>query len=97
MKSEELSEDLLAIMRIVKEKGGTDCSGTCHHRKPGEFHCHVLSQMLKISSSGVKERLRNLVNMGLMERLRIEAATSLVRYVISPEGEKILSARDKPR
>lgn len=84
MKSGELSEDLLAILKIVKEKGGTDCSGACHHRKPGEFHCHALAQMLRISSSGVKERLRNLVNMGLMERRRVESA-SLVRYVVTLE------------
>lgn len=91
-----LSEDLLAIMRLVKEHGGTHCSGTCHHRKPGEFHCHTISQMLKISSSGVKERLRNLVEMGLMERRRASGGSmSFVTFVVSPEGEKVLAANEK--
>ncbi|MDR3569978.1 MAG: hypothetical protein P4L43_18300 [Syntrophobacteraceae bacterium] len=90
-----LSEDLLAIMRVVKEHGGTHCSGTCHHRKPGEFHCHTISQMLKMSSSGVKERLRNLVEMGLMERRRGGGgAMSFVTFVVSPEGEKVLAAQE---
>jgi predicted ArsR family transcriptional regulator len=94
MKPVELREDLLAIMRIVKEKGGTDCSGSCHHRKPGELHCHALAQMLRISSSGVKERLLYLVRMGLMERHRIqrEADTPIVRFLVSSEGEKALAS-----
>src|SRR5271169_5469374 len=96
MKSVELSEDLLAILRIVREHGGTDCSGSCHHRKAGEFHCHTLSQMLRISSSGVKERLRNLVDMGLMERRRVgsEGNTFMVRFLVSPDGEKILASNE---
>ncbi len=99
MEPGELSEDLLAVLRIVKEKGGTDCSGSCHHRKSGEFHCHTLSQMLKISSSGVKERLRNLVNMGLMERRRVasEGNASMVRFVVSPDGEKVLTSSGNRR
>jgi len=93
MKPEELTNDLIAIMRIVKDKGGTDCSGTCHHRLPGEFHCHALAQMVKVSSSGVKERLLRLVNMGLLERLRIErdGHTPMARFVVTQEGEKVLA------
>ncbi len=96
MQTGSLSEDLLAIMRIVKEHGGTHCSGTCHHRKPGEFHCHTLSRMLSISSSGVKERLRNLVEMGLMERRRIspEGSATIVEFVVSREGEEVLAANE---
>lgn len=96
MEACDLSEDLLAIMRIVRDKGGTHCSGTCHHRQVGEFHCHTLAQMLRISSAGVKERLRNLVEMGLMERLRVQAEAqghaTIVKFVLTPEGEKVLSA-----
>jgi len=96
MKPEELREDLLAIMRIVKEKGGTDCSGSCHHRKPGELHCHTLARMVSVSSSGIKERLLNLVHMGLMERHRIEreADTPIVRFMVTSEGEKVLTAHE---
>ncbi len=34
MAPEDLSDDLVAILGIIREKGGTDCSGTCHHRQP---------------------------------------------------------------
>lgn len=94
MKPEELSDDLLAIMKIVSEKGGTHCSGSCHHRQPGEFHCHALAQILALSSSGIKERLLGLVRMGLLERHRVERQgdTPVFQFVISPEGKKILAA-----
>lgn len=89
-----LSQDLLAILRIVKERGGTDCSGSCHHRQPGEFHCHTVGQMLHISSSGMKERILRLVQLGLMERHRVEKEGEfpLTKFVVTEQGEKMLSA-----
>jgi DNA-binding MarR family transcriptional regulator len=89
---EKLSHELVALLTVVKEQGGTDCTGACHHRKPGEFHCHALSRILGLSSSGVKARIRDLVNMGLMERHRIEreGSTPMVRFVVTLEGEKAL-------
>jgi hypothetical protein len=98
MKPEKVREDLLAVMRAVKEQGGTDCSGSCHHRKPGELHCHALARMLNISSSGLKERLLEMVRVGLMERRWIEREgnTPIVRFLVSPRGEKVLAAdRDR--
>lgn len=94
MKDAGLSDDLLSIIRIVKEKGGTDCSGSCHHRLPGELHCHTLARMLNISSSGIKERLLRLLNMGLLERQKIDRgiASPLTRFTVSPEGEKVLAS-----
>jgi predicted transcriptional regulator len=55
--------------------------------------------MLKISSSGVKERLRNLVNMGLMERHRVgtKGDVFLVRFIVSREGEKVLASSNNQR
>jgi predicted ArsR family transcriptional regulator len=54
--------------------------------------------MLRISSAGVKERLRNLVEMGLMERRRIQAEgqghATIVKFVLTPEGEKVLTANE---
>lgn len=99
MASERVGEDLLAIMRIIGERGGTDCSGTCHHRKPGEFHCHTISQMLRISSSGVKERILTLVRMGLLQRRKIqrEGPYPLIKFELTPEGEIILASHaDSP-
>jgi hypothetical protein len=96
MDSEKLGDDLLAILRIIKEKGGTDCSGTCHHRKPGEFHCHVIGPMLKISSQGVKNRILTLLRAGLLERNRIEREGTypLFRFTITPAGERVLAIDD---
>lgn len=87
-----LTEDLLAIMQVIREKGGTDCSGSCHHRKPGEFHCHTIGQKLKISSSGVKERILTLVRMGFLDRGRLERQGTypITKFTVSEKGLKVL-------
>jgi predicted ArsR family transcriptional regulator len=97
MYSVDLSSDLVAIMRLIQDRGGTDCSGTCHHRKPGEFHCHTISRELKISSSGVKERILTLVRMGLLNRRRIERKGTypLTKFTVSEEGKRALEAQNK--
>jgi hypothetical protein len=94
---EELSDDLIRLLQIIKEKGGTDCSGTCHHRKPGEFHCHVLGPILKVSSQGVKNRILKLLRMGLLDRSKVEhvQAYPLTRFIISREGAHVLSLYEK--
>lgn len=96
MSSENLSNDLLNILRIIRERGGTDCSGTCHHRKPGEFHCHSIGRDLSISSSGVKERILTLVRMGLLNRRRIdrERTYPLTKFTVSEDGIRVLEAHD---
>jgi hypothetical protein len=53
MLTEHLTVELIKVLKILKEKGGTDCTGTCHHRKPGEFHCHTLGAMIHISSAAI--------------------------------------------
>jgi len=93
MSIERLSEDMINVLKVLKEKGGTDCTGTCHHRKPGEFHCHTLGTMINISSQGVKNRLLSLMRMGLVKRVRVqrEDSTLLVRFVVTPLGDEILA------
>lgn len=93
---QQLTEDLLTILKVIAEKGGTDCSGTCHHRKPGEFHCHTFGNMLKISSTGVKNRILKLLRMGLLERQRIEneGTFPLTRFIVSREGMEVLAANE---
>ncbi len=90
---EQINDDLITMLKVLKTKGGTDCTGTCHHRKPGEFHCHIFGRMLKISSQGIKNRLLKLMRMGLVERNRIERpeATPLVRFTITPKAEELLA------
>jgi predicted ArsR family transcriptional regulator len=92
MKPDELTEDLFALMAIIKENGGTDCTGTCHHRKSGEFHCHTVGRALKISSQGVKNRILDLFRSGFLDRERIdrEGSTRMVKYTVSAQGEEAL-------
>jgi DNA-binding HxlR family transcriptional regulator len=90
---QQIDVDLIEILKVLKAQGGTDCTGTCHHRKPGEFHCHVFGRMLNISSQGVKNRLLKLMRMGLVQRNRVErsAATPLVRFTITEKAEELLA------
>jgi DNA-binding HxlR family transcriptional regulator len=89
----ELPADWLAVLRVVHEHGSSVCVGTCEHRKPGEIHCHNIAREVKISSSGAKRRLRELVQLGLVVReqvLRGEGGKVMARYTVSPEGLKLL-------
>lgn len=92
---QQIDDDLLTMLKVLKDEGGTDCTGTCHHRKPGEFHCHVFGAMLNISSQGVKNRLLKLIRMGLVERKRIErpGGTLLVRFIATQAAEEMLAER----
>jgi DNA-binding HxlR family transcriptional regulator len=92
MISYTLSSDRLAILAIIKEAGCSICTGTCEHRKIGELHCHHISQRIRISSNGVKNRLREMVQMGLLERNRVERFDGKVmaRYTVSSKGLELL-------
>ncbi len=65
-----LPPDRLAVLRVVREFGSSVCVGACEHWKPGELHCHNISQAVKISSVGAKRRLGELVQLGLLVRER---------------------------
>jgi predicted ArsR family transcriptional regulator len=95
MLKETLTEQMVAIMRLIKEKGSTVCAGTCEHRKPGELHCLTAAQILKCSTSGYKRRLRELVQMGYLDRKRVQRAdgANLARYTLTAEGESELAKR----
>jgi DNA-binding HxlR family transcriptional regulator len=87
-----LSRDRLAILALIRENGCSICTGTCEHRKPGEFHCHHISRRIKISSAGVKRRLRELTQMGLLDRARVQRHDGKViaRYTVSQKGLELL-------
>jgi hypothetical protein len=89
----EISQDLIEILKVLKRQGGTDCTGTCHHRKPGEFHCHTLGGILNISSQGVKNRILVLLRLGLVKREKITRpeSTPLIRFRVTAEAEKMLN------
>jgi DNA-binding HxlR family transcriptional regulator len=92
----EINDDLITILKVLKAEGGTDCTGTCHHRKPGEFHCHTFGRMLNLSSQGVKNRLLHLMRIGLVERQRIQRppAAPMVRFTITKQAEVLLAEHD---
>ena len=87
-----LSSDRLAILALIREVGCSICTGTCEHRKVGELHCHNIGQRIKISSAGVKRRLREMVQMGLLQRDRVERYDGKVmaKYTVSEKGLDLL-------
>jgi len=88
----KLRDDLTALLKLIQETGATVCVGTCEHRKPGELHCHGIANILKISSSGAKSRLRELVEMGLLDKERTERNDGklIVRYTVNRAGSEYL-------
>jgi len=84
---------MLAVLKIVSDVGASICVGTCEHRRPGELHCHNISRKMNISANGVKKRLRELVNLGYMNRERAEREDGKVmaRYTVSADGLKALN------
>jgi predicted transcriptional regulator len=88
-------EDLIRLLKLIHDTGSTVCVGTCEHRKPGELHCHGISNILKISSSGAKSRLRELVELGFLnkERKEREDGKLMVEYTVNRSGEEVLEVR----
>ena len=88
-----LTDDLLTLLTLIDKVGSTVCTGTCEHRKPGELHCLTISNLMKISSTGVKNRLRNLVLMGYLNRDRVEREDGKVmgQYTLSEKGLNLLT------
>lgn len=72
MIDKKISHDLLVLLTLIAEVGSSICAGTCEHRKPGELHCLIISQLVKISTTCVKTRLRKLVSMGYLNRNCVE-------------------------
>jgi hypothetical protein len=95
MLEETLTDQMVAVLQLIKEKGSTVCAGTCEHRKPGELHCLTAAQILKCSTSGYKRRLRLLVQMGYLERDRVqrEDGANLAKYTLSDLAERELVKR----
>ena len=56
----------------------------------------ILWQMLKISSSGIKARILQLVNMGLLERKSVEKELEhpFIRFQVTQLGDEILATAD---
>ena len=94
MAEPRLGDDYIALLKLIDEVGSTVCVGTCEHRKPAELHCHGIANILKISSSGVKRRLRDLVELGLLNKQRTEREDGkvIVKYTTTPEALPYVAA-----
>jgi DNA-binding HxlR family transcriptional regulator len=92
MPATPLSSDRIELIRLIDAIGSSVCVGTCEHRKPGEWHCHNIGQALKISSAGAKRRLRELVQLGYLDRRRVEREDGKViaLYTVSQKGQQLL-------
>lgn len=88
----KLGDDYIALLRLIREWGATVCAGTCEHAGPGELHCQRISYILKISATGAKRRLRELVQLGFLdwERVEREDGKVLGKWQVSAEGLKYL-------
>jgi len=97
MRKEELPQDLLDVLRSMKEKGGLDCIGGCRTRQPGEVHCQHIGPELEMSVTGVKERAMILLEKGLLNRARTHRVGSGIegtKWTVTPLGEKVLERYD---
>lgn len=89
---EKLTDDLVAVMHLLNERGPSVCTGACENRLPGELHCLNACQMLNISATGFKTRLQELVLRGLLDRQRVTRYDGKVmaQYSLSEEGLKAI-------
>lgn len=92
MGAEILTDDLVALLQLVKEEGSSVCTGACELRLPGELHCVNACQMLHVSAQGFKNRLLHLVRLGLLELKRVKRHDGKVmgQYTVSQEGLRAL-------
>jgi hypothetical protein len=88
----KVTDDLIAMLKLINEYGSSCCVGACELRKPNELHCNNGSQLLRISSQGFKNRLQRLVMMELLDWQRVTRNDGKVmgQYTVSEEGLKVI-------
>ena len=87
-----LSErDKMVLVRIAAS-GAFTCTGGCEQRQSGQLHCMNLSRELGISNRKVWQSLVGLVEMGLLERQRDEAAHCW-RFTLTESGKQVVMPR----
>lgn len=78
----------LEILKLLSEKGGMLCTGSCHAQKPGQIHCRQIGKALEIGFSKVWDSLTFFINHGLVLRKRVEGGSTL--FIVTPKGEEVL-------
>lgn len=92
MLKERMTDDLVAVMHLIRENGSSVCTGACERRLPGELHCLNAGQILSISAAGFKARLQRLVLMGLLDLQRVtrDDGKVMAQYTLSDEGLRVI-------
>ncbi|HHU85568.1 MAG: hypothetical protein ACOX86_06290 [Pelotomaculaceae bacterium] len=78
----------LEVLKLISEKGGMLCTGSCHAQKPGQVHCRQIGKALGIGFSKVWDSLTFFINHGLVNRKKVEGNSIL--FIVTPEGEEVL-------
>lgn len=79
----------LDILKLISERGGMLCTGSCHHQKPGQLHCRQIGKALEMGFSTVWERVNFLIREGLVEREKIEDGP--VNFAVTRKGRELLA------
>lgn len=78
----------LDIVKLIKDRGGMLCTGSCHRQKGEHLHCRQIGKALEMGFSTVWDRVHFLIREGLVTREKIDDGP--VNFVITPKGEEIL-------
>ncbi len=85
-----LTSRTIEILRLIYEKDGMLCTGSCCRQKKEHLHCRQIGRDLGMGFSAVWEHLNFLLQEGLVERKRI--GDGPVNFMLTSQGEKVLFA-----
>ncbi|HPZ42993.1 MAG TPA: hypothetical protein PL078_03215 [Bacillota bacterium] len=78
----------LEILKLLSEKGGMLCTGSCHAVKPGQIHCRQIGKILEVGFNKVWDSLTFFINNGLVSRKKFDDKSTL--FIVTPKGEEVL-------
>lgn len=82
----------LEILKLIRQRGGMLCTGSCHHQKKEHLHCRQIGKILDMGFSTVWDRIKYLLKEGLVERERINDGP--VNFRVTPKGIEVLDRAD---
>jgi len=80
----------LEILRLLRDREGMLCTGSCHSQKPGQLHCRHIGKELEIGFSVVWKRINYLIGQNLVAREK--TGDGPVKFVVTPKGGELLDA-----
>ncbi|OPZ74615.1 MAG: hypothetical protein BWY80_00523 [Firmicutes bacterium ADurb.Bin456] len=82
----------LEVLKLISEKGGMLCTGSCHAQKPGQVHCRQIGKALEMGFSKVWDSLSFFINHGMVNRKKIDSRSVL--FTVTPRGEEVLKIKN---